>query len=136
MNKVIEQTIQFKGTTASELFDIFLNPVKHSQIHGGATVKISKKEGDEFSILDGNLNGKNLLIVPDKMIVQSWRGNVWKENDLDSIVTLVFSDIKGGAQIYLTHSCTPKQFKELWKPVYWNPIKYYVAHQDQFIQAT
>lgn len=130
MNKVIEQTVQFKGTTAAELFDIFLNPKKHAQLHGGAEAKISKKEGDKFSLIDGNLNGKNLLIVPDRMIVQSWRGNVWKEDDLDSILTLTFSDTKTGAQIYLTHSCTPKQFKELWKQVYWDPIKEFLLGQD------
>ena len=130
MNKVIEQTVQFKGTTAAELFDIFLNPKKHSQLHGGGEVKISKKEGDKFSLIDGNLSGKNLIIVPDRMIVQSWRGNVWKDDDLDSILTLVFSDTKTGAQIYLTHSCTPKQFKELWKQVYWDPIKKFLLGQD------
>ena len=130
MNTVIEQTIQFKGTSASALFDIFLDPKKHSRIHGGAVAKITRIEGDKFSVLDGNLNGKNLLIVPDRMIVQSWRGNVWEENDLDSILTLVFSNTKTGAQIYLTHSCTPKQFKELWRKVYWDPIKEFLAEQD------
>jgi activator of HSP90 ATPase len=129
MNKVIEQTVQFKGATAAQLFDIFLDPKKHSQLHG-AEAKISKKEGDQFSVLGGHLNGKNLLIVPDRMIVQSWRGNVWQDDDLDSILTLVFTDTKTGAQIYLTHSCTPKQFKELWRQVYWEPIREFLDAQD------
>ncbi len=61
MNKVIEQKILFKGTTAEELFDIFVNPKKHSEIHGGAKTKISSKEGKRFSLINGNLKGKNLL---------------------------------------------------------------------------
>ena len=76
MNKTIEQKILFKDATARELFDIFLNPKKHSAIHNGAKTIISRNEGDTFSLLNGNLTGKNLLIVPDRMIVQSWRGNV------------------------------------------------------------
>ena|SRR5687768_2258293 len=97
MNKTIEQTIKFTGTTAVELFDIYVKPEKHSILHGGAETKISAVMGKSFSLLNGNLNGKNPLIVPNRIIVQSWR---WKENELDSILTLVFSGTKTGAQIH------------------------------------
>lgn len=126
MNKVIEQKVLFKGNTSNDLFDIFVNPKKHSEIHGGAKAKISSRTGKRFSLLDGNLKGKNLLIVPNRMIVQTWRGNVWKKNDLDSILTLVFTDTKNGAEIDLVHSFTPDQFIELWEQVYWQPIREYL----------
>ena len=123
MNKVIEKTIVFKGATAAELFDIFVNPKKHAEIHGGAKTKISSREGDSFSLLDGNLKGTNLLVVPNRMIVQTWRGNVWEKSDLDSILTLVFTDTRKGGQIDLVHSFTPDQFQELWEQVYWKPMR-------------
>ena len=129
MNKAIEQKILFRGATAAELFDIFVNPKKHSAIHGGATTKISDKEGHDFSLLNGNLNGKNLLIVPGRMIVQAWRGNVWKRDDLDSILTLVFSDTKAGGQIEMVHAFTPSQFTELWDKVYWQPMKAFIKQE-------
>lgn len=123
MNKTIEQTVDFKGITAAELFDIYVNPKKHAMLHGGAKTNISAREGDKFSLLDGNLTGRNLLVVPGRMIVQSWRGNVWNEDDLDSILTLTFHNTKDGARIIMAHSFTPSQFKELWKQVYWDPMK-------------
>ena len=126
MNKAIEQKILFKGATAKELFDIFVNPRKHSAIHGGAKASISGKEGDHFSLLNGNLSGKNLLIVPNRMIVQAWRGNVWEKDDLDSILMLVFSDTAKGAQIEMVHAFTPNQFTELWNKIYWQPIKEFI----------
>lgn len=126
MNKAIEQKILFRGTTAAELFDIFLNPKKHSAIHGGATTKISNKEGTHFSLLNGNLTGKNLLIVPKRMIVQAWRGNVWEKDDLDSVLTLVFSDNRTGGQIEMVHAFTPNQFTELWNDIYWQPMKDFI----------
>lgn len=126
MNKTIEQKVLFKGVKAEELFDIFTNPKKHSAIHGGAETIISGKEGAAFSLLNGNLKGKNLLIVPNRMIVQSWRGNVWEKNDLDSILTLVFSNTKNGAQIEMVHAFTPTQFTELWDQVYWKPMKEFI----------
>lgn len=126
MNKAIEQKILFRGTTAAELFDIFLNHKKHSAIHGGATTKISNKEGTHFSLLNGNLTGKNLLIVPKRMIVQAWRGNVWEKDDLDSVLTLVFSDNRTGGQIEMVHAFTPNQFTELWNDIYWQPMKDFI----------
>ena len=126
MNKAIEQKVLFKGSTAEQLFDIFVNPKKHSEIHGGSETTISSRAGRRFSLLNGNLKGKNLLIVPNRMIVQTWRGNVWKEDDLDSILSLVFTDTVKGAQIDLVHSFTPDQFIELWEQVYWQPIRDYL----------
>ena len=126
MNKAIEQKILFQGATAEELFDIFVNPKKHSAIHGGAKVKISNKEGDTFYLLNGNLNGKNLLMVPNRMIVQAWRGNVWEIDDLDSVLALVFSDTRTGGQIEMVHAFTPNQFTELWNEIYWQPMKEFI----------
>jgi activator of HSP90 ATPase len=129
MNKAFEQIIEFENTTPAELFDIFLDAKRHSAIHGGARTKISKKEGKPFSCLDGHVTGRNLAIIPDKMIVQSWRGDVWDEDDQDSILILSFSSIPGGAQIHLVHSHTPDQFTERWDEVYWNPIKDYLINK-------
>ncbi len=126
MNKAFEQTVVFKGTTAAELFDIFLDSEKHTEIHNGAEARISKEVGGKFSLLNGNLTGKNLLIIPNRMIVQSWRGNVWEKDDPHSILSLIFSNIKGGAQIQMVHAFTPDQFDELWKEVYWDPIRKYL----------
>jgi activator of HSP90 ATPase len=123
MNKAIEQTINFAGVTAAELFDIYVDPAKHAALHNGARTYISDREGDSFSLLNGNLNGRNLLVVPNRMIVQSWRGNVWNEDDLDSILTLTFHDTARGAKIVMVHCCTPSQFQELWDEVYWKPLK-------------
>jgi hypothetical protein len=126
MNAVIEQTIFFENSTAEELFDIFLDAKKHSEILGGADVKITKNEGDRFTCLNGLLRGKNLMIVPNRMIVQSWRGDVWNEDELDSVLTLTFTTVNGGAEIYMVHANTVDRFTERWNDVYWKPIKKYL----------
>jgi activator of HSP90 ATPase len=128
MNDVIEHTIDFSGGSSRELFAIFMDPKKHSLILNGSMVKFSPEEGKEFSLLNGNVSGKNLKIVPNRMIVQSWRGNVWNDDDLDSILILLFSDIAGGCRVRLVHACTPTQFEELWEEIYWKPIRKYLAN--------
>ena len=66
MNKVIEQKVHFKGATAEDLFDIFVNPQKHSIIHGGAATKISSKVGDSFSLINGKRNSLRILFTGRK----------------------------------------------------------------------
>jgi hypothetical protein len=127
MNKVIEQTVMFENATPEALFDIFTDPKKHADILGGASVRITRKEGDRFSCMDGRLTGKNLIIIQGRMIVQSWRGNVWKDDDPDSILSLTFTAVKKGAQIYMVHANTPRQFTERWEEVYWAPMRTYLA---------
>jgi activator of HSP90 ATPase len=128
MINVIQQSVEFEKTTAEELFDILLDPRKHAEIIK-AEVKISRREGDSFSAFNGMVTGKNLTIVPNKMIVQSWRGNVWKDDDLDSIVIMTFTSTKRGAKIDLVHANVPDQFVkvEKWKELYWEPIKTYLS---------
>src|SRR5688572_62208 len=131
MNKVIEQTIIFENTTAEEVFDIFTTPKKHSKILGGTAVRISRKEGDRFSCMDGQLTGKNLVVIPGRLLVQSWRGNVWKDDDPDSILSLTFTNVKKAAQIYMVHANTPRQFTERWEEVYWTPMRAYLAERNK-----
>ena len=131
MNTAIQQEVEFKNTTASELFDIYTNSEKHSAILGGSKANISNVEGDTFSLMNGSLTGKNLKIIPDKMIVQSWRGNIWEEDDPDSILTLIFSDTNNGAKIEMIHAATPEQFPDRWEEIYWTPIRKYISNKNQ-----
>lgn len=71
MNEAIHQNVQFKNTTATELFNIYTYPEKHAAVHNGAETKITKHEGDSFSLLNGKLTGKNLKVVPNRIIVQT-----------------------------------------------------------------
>jgi uncharacterized protein YndB with AHSA1/START domain len=129
MNKAIQQTISFENTSPRELFDIFTDPQKHGELLG-AKVDISAKEGARFSCFDGNVTGKNLLIVPGRLIVQSWKGNVWEKDDLDSILVLTFSETKGGAQISMVHANTPDRFIEKWNEFYWKPMKQFLKRKS------
>ena len=42
------------------------------------------------------------MIVPDQLIVQSWRASSWKKNDPDSVLALQFDRVKNGG---CTRSC-------------------------------
>jgi activator of HSP90 ATPase len=67
---------------------------------------MSRKVGGKFEAFEGQLKGKNLLIVPGKRIVQLWRATHWKKADW-SILILTFSPVAGGAQVDLVHVGVP-----------------------------
>jgi activator of HSP90 ATPase len=125
---VIQQTAHFR-TSPRTLFEMYLDSKKHSQ-STGKTARISRKVGGHFRAFDGMLEGKNLLIVPGKQIVQFWRATHWKKEDW-SILILTFGKVAGGAQIDLVHVGVPaydlKGVRGGWPKYYWRPWKEYLS---------
>lgn len=126
----IHQSITLNASP-DQLFDSFLDSRKHGKIIG-LKAKISKKTGAKFSLFDGDLRGRNLLIVPKKLIVQSWRGSDWGKN-LDSILILNFSKAGRKGRIDLTHVNVPAKFVRMinkgWNEYYWSPWKKLLARK-------
>jgi activator of HSP90 ATPase len=129
MTPVIQQTVRFR-TTPHALFEMYLDSKKHSK-STGMTARISRKLGGRFRAFAGMLEGKNLLIVPDKHIVQLWRATHWKKEDW-SILILTFSKAAGGAQVTLVHVGVPaydhKGVRQGWPKYYWKPWKKFLGN--------
>jgi activator of HSP90 ATPase len=127
MTAVIEQSVTFQSTPA-ELYQLFLDSAKHSTATG-APAKISRKVGGKWSAFGGMILGKNLALVPNRMIVQSWRSSAWKSSDPDSILVVRFEKTRNGAAVYLAHVGVPPYdhtgVTQGWKKYYWEPWSKY-----------
>ena len=75
----------------------------------GARAQITRRAGGRFTAFDGALSGRNLLIVPNRLIVQAWRSTAFKRDDPDSILVLEFSKAPGGAKVHMVHVNVPPQ---------------------------
>jgi uncharacterized protein YndB with AHSA1/START domain len=71
--RTIRQTATFRASPEA-LFDTYLSSRKHSAATGAPAV-MSRKVGGRFRAHGGHLRGRNLAIVPKRLIVQSWRGS-------------------------------------------------------------
>ncbi len=133
MTKPIVQSVRFKAPPAV-LFRIYTDPKKHSAATGSKAT-VTAKEGKPFTAFDGMLLGRNLVVVPKRMIVQAWRAAHWKKSDLDSILTLIFSPAPGGGRIDLVHVGVPKHdhkgVSEGWPKYYWKPWKTYLKQESR-----
>jgi len=130
MAKTITQKVTFKNTTCKDCYDLYMNAKKHSEITGGP-VKISDKEGASFDVYDGYAIGRNLHLIKNKLIVQSWRASDWDAGDIDSTFIILFEQKGKNVIVNVTHANLPdKQAASIdkgWYTWYWEPWKSYLA---------
>jgi activator of HSP90 ATPase len=121
----IIQSVKFSFPPAT-LFEMYMDSAKHTAATG-QPAKISRRAGGRFTAFGGALWGRNLLIIPNQMIVQAWRSTGWKRGDSDSILVLQFSKAPGGSQVDLVHVNVPVQdhqgVTKGWEKYYWTPWK-------------
>jgi activator of HSP90 ATPase len=133
MTKTIQQSVRFKASPAT-LFEMYLNSKQHSAATGGKAT-MSRKVGGAFTAWNKMLRGRNLAIVRNKMIVQTWRSVNFKPGDADSILILEFSKAPGGGRVDLVHVNVPAQdhkgVTNGWPNYYWKPWKKYIAAKSK-----
>ncbi len=131
MANMIHQKVLFTASPAT-LFNIYLDSKKHGSAIDN-TVTISRKVGGRFTAFGGMLRGRNLIIVRDRLIMQSWRAKSWKKKEPDSILILMFTKAGRGGQIELIHTGIPKYdylpIKKGWLNYYWRPWKTYLRNR-------
>jgi len=124
--KTIEQEIRIKGKP-HEIYEVFMDVKKHSKLTE-SKAKVSREVGGSFSIYEGALSGKNVELIQDKKIVQTWRGDGenWPKGYYSKI-TLIFEPDNKGTLIKFTHIDIPEasyeSVKEGWDMYYWEPLK-------------
>jgi len=124
MSKLIRQSVTIKANP-HEVYEALMDSRKHAKF-SQAAAKISRKVGGRISAYDGYISGSNLELVPDKKIVQSWRGSGWPEGHM-SKVTFKLAPVKGGTRLSFTHSNVPdnevESIRQGWIDNYWGPMK-------------
>jgi len=125
MAKTINEALEFENLTKEELFNIFTDSEKLFEITEYKTT-VGVNRGDRFKALNGAVVGKNLYVVPGRMLVIVWRWLSRKEKLNDSLITLVFNDTGNGCRLEASHinlQNTEEPFMN--KDTYWGPITEY-----------
>jgi activator of HSP90 ATPase len=137
MTPVIEQAASFANVTPADLYELFMDSAKHTAATG-MPAKVSSKVGGKWSAFGGMILGKNLALVPNRMIVQAWRSSAWKNGDPDSILVVRFEKTRGGATAHLSHVGVPpydhKGVTQGWTNYYWKPWKKYLKGRKRRVE--
>ena len=124
MSKTITQTVIFKASP-HEIYETLMDSARHTGF-SGAAAEISREVGGRILAYDGYITGKNIELVPDRKIVQSWRAVDWDE-EYYSTVTFELTPVVEGTLLEFTHANVPdgteEEFSRGWIDNYWDPIK-------------
>jgi activator of HSP90 ATPase len=122
--KTIRQFVTFKASP-HEVFETLMDSRKHARFTG-ERAHISRRIGGRFVAYNGYIEGANLNLVPDKKIVQSWRGSDWPKNHY-SRATFSLKKVKNGTRLTFTQRAVPDQYyhdiRQGWRDYYWKPMK-------------
>jgi activator of HSP90 ATPase len=120
--KTIKQTHHIQASV-EEVYIALTNPFT-IELWSGCTAVMSTDPDSEFSLFEGDILGKNLEFIENKLIRQQW----YFEGDTDeSNVTLLLIPDKSNTIIELTHTFVPENiYDEMvsgWKNIYFKSLK-------------
>ena len=124
MSRLIQQTVTFHASPHA-VYELLMDSDSHAAFSGDSA-SISREAGGEISAYGGYITGRNLKLIPDREIVQSWRAVDWPEGYF-STVTFVLLPIPEGTRLNFTHADLPdgteEEFEQGWIDNYWEPMK-------------
>ena len=166
----LSQTVQFNGSSAEALYRAYLSSAQHAAMTVDGTYAATYRQrgddvdtgavGDELWVVgpaaeDGNVqysvSARVLELVPDLLIVLSWKNKAWdlaveqsEVTDLPSTLVLTFTGNFMGAEIHLSQTNIPNYRVQIpetgevgplseivdrhWNILYWDPMRRYFAN--------
>ncbi len=116
---------QIHTITASpeELYLALTNPLT-IELWSGYHATMSTEPNTEFSLFDGDIVGKNLEFIENKLIKQQW---YFEGETEDSIVTITLKPEKQSTIVEIVHTNVPaevyQEMLEGWKRIYFGSLK-------------
>lgn len=107
MAKSIKLYRKIKGTP-DEVYRALTNPFT-IELWSGEPAVMSEEPNSEFSLLNGEITGRNLVFEPEKMLKQQW---FFEGEEEESLVTIKLFPEKGGTQIHVVHEGIPDEAYE------------------------
>jgi uncharacterized protein YndB with AHSA1/START domain len=140
-NEAIHQEVIFKASrkrvyealTDAKQFEKVVqlsSAVKSGMVPPGKPAEISREPGGAFALFGGYVSGRQLVLVPDKLIVQAWRAGSWDPNSY-SIAKFALTDQDSHTKLIFDHAGFPndqaQHLSEGWHVNYWEPLAKFLA---------
>ncbi len=122
--RTIKQSVSIAASPHA-VYEALMDSKKHSEFTGGKA-KTSRRVGGKFEAYDGWIDGWNVALLPDKKIVQKWRGGDWPKGHY-STVTFFLKKTPAGSLLQFTQTDVPEEhFEDIsqgWIDNYWDKMK-------------
>mgnify|MGYP000734159035 FL=1 len=124
MEIVITTTIK---ASAVQIYEAWLSSEKHSEMTGGKA-EVTDKDGGAFTAWDEYISGKNIELIPNSKIVQSWRTVQFEDNEEDSQIEIQLIENNRVTELTLIHTKVPESgehYRKGWETSYFAPMREY-----------
>jgi activator of HSP90 ATPase len=111
-----------------DIYEALMDSEKHSELTE-SVAKISREIGGKFTAFDNWASGKNIELVQDKKIVQTWRGDDWPDNHFSTITFLLEKDGENTVIKFLQTDIPDELYEDIkqgWIDYYWDRLKEYL----------
>lgn len=106
----------------SDVYAALTNPFT-IELWTGYPAEMSTEPGSEFSLWEGDIEGKNIEFIQDRKIVQEW---YFGEQEEKSIVTIIITPERDNSIVTVEHSNIPDDefagISEGWREYYFDAI--------------
>ncbi|MBW6497462.1 MAG: SRPBCC domain-containing protein [Bacteroidales bacterium] len=122
MSKSIKLYRKIKGTP-EEVYRALTNPFT-IELWSGEPAVMSLEPDSEFSLLNGEITGRNIEFETNKRLKQQW---FFEGEEEESVVTIKLYEEKGGTQLHVVHDGIPDEAYENmlqgWKEFYLDALQ-------------
>ena len=115
------------SATALEVYTAWLDSKQHSDFTGGEA-RISDLVKTDFTAWDEYISGKNIELIPNSKIVQSWRTVQFEDNEEDSQIEIQLIENNRVTELTLIHTKVPESgehYRKGWETSYFAPMREY-----------
>lgn len=120
----IHQEVKIAGSPAA-VYDMLTTSDKFAAMTGGRSADISNEAGGEIVMFGGDVEGRQIELIPGKRVVQAWRAKQWPEG-MYSLCRFELEADGGGTRVVLDQVNYPDEAHEMldggWHQMYWNPM--------------
>lgn len=113
------------NSTPKDIYSLLLDSARFQAMSGGRAAHISPHEGGAVSIFGGDIEARNIELVPNRRIVQTWRSRAWPEG-VYSVVRFQLQADGTGTRLTLDQAGYPRSahaaLGEGWPKMYWEPM--------------
>jgi activator of HSP90 ATPase len=122
--KTVKQVVAFKAPP-HVVYEMIMDSKKHAAF-SGSRAKMGRRVGSSFTAYGGWIEGKNLKLIPNRLIVQAWRGKDWPKGHYSKTMFL-FTKTKSGTKLTFGQTGVPvEKYRDIakgWRSEYWAKMK-------------
>jgi uncharacterized protein YndB with AHSA1/START domain len=125
----IHQEVTIAASPAA-VYEVLTSSARFAEMTGGRSADIKAEAGGAVSLFGGDIQARNIELVPGKRVVQAWRAGAWPDG-VYSIVRFELAADGKATRLVFDQAGHPDEATPMleggWHQMYWQPMNALLA---------